>query len=322
MPSCRSFAGASANGHRSNLNGSNLNRVRVAGSSIGFWPLVWSWFLGCFAGCCLIGRVSDGHAQGPAVQNEKPKRVSVSYFGDGVVRPGARVAYEGTLYSSGPHKLLMAASIGGHQTLPGYALFLAIGGGYRLALASGLFLDVQAAIGYKAVNKPGSVESLPDGGSVQMPPSVSNYFMPIGLAGVGFDLMPRLAVPVSVFVHGGGYGLTGNGEPFSGGYVLDAGLAYQFGTGRPSTVPLPVASPPPAEAPPDLDQQPSPSPVLSPAPAQPPAQPTKPQVPSELRPPSLFPPESAGNPAGSGPPQETTPTVPPLPPPPTANHNP
>ena len=85
---------------------------------------------------------------------------------------------------------------------------------------------------------------------------------------------------------GGGYGLAGQGEPFKGSYLLDAGLAYQFGTGKPATVVSPVASPPPAEAPANLDGPGDPNrvPLIIP-----PASPIAPTVPTSTLPPPLPP---------------------------------
>ncbi len=262
---------------------------------------------------------ASAHAQ---VGAEKPRRVSLSYFGESVVHPGARLAYEGTALVSGVNQLYMAGSIGGYSASPGYSLFIFLGGGYRLALPSGMFFDLHLGIGYNALNRPGMSQTTPDGGTVQSAPTVGNYFMPIGLGGLGFDFQPRMKVPVSIFARGGGYGLTGTGEPFQGSYVLDVGLAYQFGTGRPSPVPSPVPSPPPAEAPTNLDSQPDPNrvPLVVPPEGTPPPSPALPIAPSVQPPgPTLFPP---GSPIATPPGATTTPSpvVPALPPPPPASN--
>ncbi len=274
---------------------------------------------------CALGEPAASQASAQPPTNEKPRRVSLSYFGDAVVRPGARLAYEGAMYVSGPHQLIILASIGGYSTAPGYALFIALGGGYRAASASGWFFDVQVAIGYNAINRPGVVENNADGIPVSLPPMVANHFMPLGMAGPGYDFYPLFKLPVSVFAHAGGYGLTGSGEPFSGGYLLDVGLAYRFGTGRASTAPLPVVAVPPAEAPSNLDSplRPTPIPTLAPnpaiqtAPQIQPSPPIPPAQPETVAPrPSLFPPDSPTPPLDPNKPPEQ-PVVPALPPPPT-----
>jgi len=278
---------------------------------------------------CVLSTGTSAHAQSSAT--EKPRRVSLSYFGESAVNPGVRLAYDGTAYVSGANQLFMTASIGGYSTSPGYALFIFLGGGYRLALSSGLFLDLQIGIGYNALNRPGMNQMTADGGVVQSAPTVGNYFMPIGLGGLGFDFQPRMKVPVALFARGGGYGLTGTGEPFQGSYLLDVGLAYQFGTGKPTPVQSPVPSPPPAEAPANLESQPDPNrvPLVIPPDGQPPVPPlvgpngpTMPAGPiAPIAPaappaaPSLFPP---GSPSAA-PGMTQPPTVPALPPPPASN---
>ncbi|MFO0619899.1 MAG: hypothetical protein U0745_00795 [Polyangia bacterium] len=219
-----------------------------------------------------------------AASEDKPRRVALSYFGESAVRPGARLSYEGTAWARGVSQFLFGASIGGYSASPGYSLFIFLSGGYRVALPTGLFFDLHLGIGYNALNRPGSMQTTVDGGIVQTAPTVGNYFMPLGLGGLGFDFQPRLKVPVSVFARAGGYGLTGQGEPFQGSYLLDVGVAYQFGTGKPATVVSPVASPPPAEAPANLDGPGDPNRVPLVIPPEPAAAPSDP---------SLLPPGSA-----------------------------
>ena len=251
--------------------------------------------LGFVLGC-------SGLARAQTVGDEKPRRVSLSYFGESAVQPGARLAYEGTPWARGVNQLLMGASIGGYSAAPGYGLFIFLEGGYRLALPTGLFFDLHVGIGYNAINRPATSVVTADGGTIEMAPTVGNYFMPIGMGGLGFDFQPRMKAPISLFVRGGGYGLAGQGEPFKGSYLLDAGLAYQFGTGKPPTVVSPVASPPPAEAPANLDGPGDPNrvPLIIP-----PSSPIAPTVPTSTLPPPL-PPGTEG----------LAPAVPALPPPP------
>jgi hypothetical protein len=196
------------------------------------------------------------------------------------VHPGARLSYEGTPWVSRSHQLLLGASIGGYYADPSYSLFLFLSGGYRLALPVGLFFDLHVGIGYNALTTPGSSQPTQDGGTVLTAPTVGNYFMPIGMGGLGFDFQRRMKVPISLFVRGGGYGLTGQGEPFRGSYLLDAGIAYQFGTGKPATVVSPVASPPPAEAPANLDGPGDPNRVPLIIPAAPDGAPPPTQLPA------------------------------------------
>lgn len=277
-------------------------------------------------GAALLGLVLSSaglaRAQSMAVADEKPRRVSLSYFGEAAIHPGLRLAYEGTPWARGTNQLLMGASIGGYSLAPGYSLFIFLEVGYRLALRSGFFLDLHLGVGYNALNRPGSDQPTADGGTIQTAPTVGNYFMPVGLAGVGYDFQPRLKIPFSLFVRGGGYGLTGQGEPFAGNYLLDAGLAYQFGTTKPAPPVSPVPSPPPAEAPANLESQRDPNrvPLIIPPEGQPPMPPGQPLGGQPLQaqpvesppplgaPPSLYPP-------GSGP--APLPAVPSLPPPPT-----
>lgn len=252
----------------------------------------------CAASLGLLLRCG-GFARAQSISDEKPRRVSLSYFGEAAVHPGARLSYEGTPWVSRSHQLLLGASIGGYYADPSYSLFLFLSGGYRLALPVGLFFDLHVGIGYNALTTPGSSQPTQDGGTVLTAPTVGNYFMPIGMGGLGFDFQRRLKVPISLFVRGGGYGLTGQGEPFRGSYLLDAGIAYQFGTGKPATVVSPVASPPPAEAPANLDGPGDPNrvPLIIPAtpdgappPTQLPVLPPPPPLPPAPPPPAPLPP--------------------------------
>ncbi|MBL8635935.1 MAG: hypothetical protein JNM40_22095 [Myxococcales bacterium] len=220
---------------------SRLSRSLVASGPVAAFLAALATFLGSDAARAQTG------------PQEKPRRVALSYFGESAVRPGARLSYEGTAWTRGVSQFVFGASIGGYSASPGYSLFIFLSGGYRLALPTGLFFDLQIGIGYNALNRPGAAQNAADGTIVQTAPTVGNYFMPLGLGGLGFDFQPRLKVPVSLFARAGGYGLTGQGEPFTGSYLLDVGVAYQFGTSKPATVVSPVPSPPPAEAPANLD---------------------------------------------------------------------
>ena len=174
-------------------------------------------------------------------------------------------------------------------------------------------------------------QTTPDGGTVQSAPTVGNYFMPLGLGGLGFDFQTRLKVPVALFARAGGYGLTGTGEPFQGSYLLDVGLSYQFGTGKPTPIQSPVPALPPAEAPANLESQQDPNriPLVIPPDGQPPVSPypgpmtppapmerAAPIAPTAAPAPSLFPPSAPGTP---GTPSVPPPSVPALPPPPASN---
>ena len=79
-----------------------------------------------------------------------------------------------------------------------------------------------------AINRPAASVVTADGGTVEMAPTVGNYFMPIGMGGLGFDFQPRMKAPISLFVRGGGYMyyVIREGEVIIfGGVVID----YEFG---------------------------------------------------------------------------------------------
>jgi hypothetical protein len=129
-----------------------------------------------------------------------------------------------------------------------------------------------------------------DGSTMRGPNESLNALSPIGLGGLGWDFLPRTRVPISLFADVGGLGRYAQGAPFEGGLVFTAGLAYQFGTGRPRTAYTEVPPTPPAVAPPNTDSPlppgvpyetpaaPAPGP-LGPAEPAPPAQPEPPQLP-------------------------------------------
>lgn len=212
----------------------------------------------------------------------KPRRVTLSYFGDKIQHPGGRVGYEAAMWFRPPHELLLGATIGGYYDPAGWGLFIFGEGGYRITLSFGLFFDVRVGLGYNAVTRPGMVYSNFEGAEMVGPPIVSNYLMPLGFGGLGYDFYRVARVPISLFARAGIFGQYASNEPFLGSYALDAGIAYQFGTGKPRRPELPVPEVPLAEAPPDLDSRSQPvvppSPTTSTAPAAPtgPAEPAPP----------------------------------------------
>lgn len=231
----------------------------------------------------------------------KPNRVTLSYYGDSVTNPGVAIGYDAAFYYKRPHELFGAAQIGGyHSGDPElYGLFLYLEGGYRLNFNVGFFLEARIGLGYINVNRSGVTQTQSDGSSMLSPNVNVNYLTPLGLAGLGWDLLPKTRVPLSFFALAGGVGRYNAQEPFSGGLVFTAGLAYQFGTRKPRTLDLPVTSPPPAMAPPSGDLPPEPSqlpPGVVPDQQQPPQQqpqtivPAEPTVPPPGAPPPLPPP--------------------------------
>lgn len=245
------------------------------------------------------GPVRDASAQEEPV---KPRRVTLAYFGEQVKNPGARIGYEAAMWFRPPHELVLGATIGGYYDPAGWGLFIFGEGGYRITLPFGLFFDVRVGLGYDAVTRPGMPYENSEGMLVPGPPQVSNYLMPLALGGLGFDFLRPTGVPISLFARAGGFGKYGSGEPFTGSYALDAGIAYQFGTGKPRRIELPVPPVPMAEAPPDLDSRPAPGPA-EPAPPSPP--------PPSPSPSTTAPPPSP--PVPSGPAEPVPPSAPPAP---------
>lgn len=245
----------------------------------------------------------------PASAN-KPRRVAVAYLGDSVVRPGARISYEGTFFERGAHSLVAAAHVGGHggPASDGYSVLIYFDGGYRYSTRFGLFFDLRAGLGYANATQPMGPRVQADGSSVITPETTANYLAPIGTAGLGFDLLAKTQVPLSLFVLGGAIGRYNAAEPFSGSPLLIAGLAYQFGTGGPSRAELPVPSVPPAEAPP-LTDSPAAAGTYAPADGAPPTGPAEPAPPGSMPGPGFGP--------APGPVVPAIPDAPPLPPPPT-----
>lgn len=172
----------------------------------------------------------------------KPQRATLAYFGERVTQPGVRIGYEGAALYRSPHELLLAGNLGGFAVASGYALMVLFEGGYRVTAPFGGFLDLRPGIGYTA--------AWIDSGTVT---NVSNYLTLSALGGIGFDFYRRLRAPVSLMARSGIIWRSGTGPVEGLSYVLDIGIAYQFGTGRPKPPILPVALPPPAEAPANLD---------------------------------------------------------------------
>lgn len=220
----------------------------------------------------------------------KPRRVTLSYFGDKIQHPGGRVGYEAAMWFRPPHELLLGATIGGYYDPAGWGLFIFGEGGYRITLSFGLFFDVRVGLGYNAVTRPGMVYSNFEGAEMVGPPIVSNYLMPLGFGGLGYDFYRVARVPISLFARAGIFGQYASNEPFLGSYALDAGIAYQFGTGKPRRPELPVPEVPVAEAPPDLDSRAQPVAPVAPSGTTPPAAPTGPAEPAPPPPPPLAPP--------------------------------
>jgi hypothetical protein len=241
------------------------------------------WGLGLFLGLGLPPGTAAAQSQ---PEPTKPRRASVAYFGENVVNPGASIGYEAAFLYRKPHELFGGAHIGGYNsTDPSYyALFLYFEGGYRLNFAIGFFLEARIGLGYTNVSSTSGGQTLPDGTTVPTVNASANYLMPIGLAGVGWDLYPRTGVPLSFFADAGGMGRYNQAEPFGGGPVLTAGLAYQFGTGRPVRAELPAPSPPPPVAPTVGDASELPPGVTPPQYTPPPAAPTAPAGPAEPAP--------------------------------------
>jgi hypothetical protein len=268
----------------------------------------------------LLLAAGPSHAQ----SDQRARRIELSYFGESAKNPGARLGYEAAFYYRQPHELIGGAHVGGYSTpdQAAYSLFFYIEGGYRLNFAVGFFLEARIGLGYTNSTQKGSTQANSDGTSTLGVDVSSNYLMPIGLAGLGFNLMPKFKLPLSLFAQAGGMGRYNQGEPFSGGLVITSGIAYQLGTGRPSHAEPSVPSPPPAVAPPlesyDLPpgvvpqpvpagpaeqapptSVPRPSPSLPNQPPPPPSEPVVPQtepfvppppLPPHVEPPSLPPP--------------------------------
>ena len=213
----------------------------------------------------------------------KPQRASLAYFGERIVQPGLRIGYEGAALFRQPHELLLSGNIAGFAVPSGYALTVLFEVGYRVTAPFGGFLDLRPGIGYTAA-------WIDTSGLTQ----VSNYFTLSGLGGVGYNFYRRLRVPISLMARSGVFWRTGTGPVDGASYVLDIGIAYQFGTSRPKPPSLPVTFPPPAEAPPNLDDptvpegKPAEPPPLPPPPLRPgpPAAPLAPQSPPTALPPA------------------------------------
>ena len=229
----------------------------------------------------------------------KPRRATAAYFGDNVTNPGASLGYEAAFYYRRPHELFGGAHIGGYNSAdpPLYGVFIYIEGGYRLNFNVGFFLEARVGLGYVNVTR-NSLITLDDGSMTQGPNVTGNFLTPIGLGGLGFDLLPKTRVPLSLFADVGGMGRYSSTEGFGGGLIFTTGLAYQFGTGKPRVVETPVPSPPLPVAPPNLDGSnlppgvennlpPQPSPVAPIAPVAPAPAPMP--EPPQLPPPPTYP---------------------------------
>lgn len=234
----------------------------------------------------------------------KPRRVTLSYFGDKIQSPGGRIGYEAAMWFRPPHELVLGATIGGYYDPAGWGLFIFGEGGYRITLPFGLFFDVRIGLGYNAVTRPGMAFTNFEGAEMIGPPVVSNYLMPLAFGGLGYDFLRPARVPLSLFARAGVFGQYASNEPFLGSYALDVGIAYQFGTGKPRRPELPVPEVPMAEAPPDLDSRPQPQPAAPVAPVAP-GGPVAPTGPAEPAPPS--PPGPPAAPLAPAPPPRPAP---------------
>lgn len=256
------------------------------------------------AGACALFSWLNGPGWAPnraeAETAPKPNRVTAGYFGESVTNPGASIGYEVAFYYRRPHELLGGAHIGGYNSADPsyYGLFIYLEGGYRLNFSIGFFMEARVGLGYINTTRSGGLLMLPDGGMAPAPNINGNYLMPIGLVGLGWDLLPRTRVPLSLFADVGGLGRYSQSEAFGGGLVLTAGVGYQFGTGRPRPAESAVPSPPVPVAPPYLDDRPpgvsetfapASSGAAEPAPPAAPAAPSVQPVPPQLPPPPTVP---------------------------------
>jgi hypothetical protein len=248
-----------------------------------------SWFLRAVrtlatCGVTALPAVAAAQQQSTPSQSDdpRPQRASAAYFGERAVQPGGRVGYEAAALFRRPHELLLAGDFGGYTIPGGYTLMVLFEGGYRLTLPFGGFLDLRPGLGYTA-----AWVGAGDGST-----TVTNYFTLTGLGGLGYDFFRLLRVPLSLMVRSGVIWRSGNGTIGGASWVLDAGLAYQFGTSKPKPVTLPVAMPPPAEAPANLDDPGAQSQPLAPSPpAEAPVAPAPPPAAAPpLPPPPMAPP--------------------------------
>lgn len=254
----------------------------------------------------LLGQSSAAHAQ-----NQKPRRVTLAYYGHNLTEPGMRIGYEGVFFSRGVQELFMAGGLGFHSgPSVGYSVLTQLELGYRATAPFGLFFDARLSIGYVNWSRPATNGGGGLGGLVTREESNSSLLNPLALAGLGWDWQRTRRWGVSLFVLGGPSGRYDFTGSFSVGGVLLAGLGYQFGAMGPSRPSMPVSAVPPAEAPgfpQDADtggQTPSPLPSngpAEPAPVEPvpavapsapavPASPIAPTMPSDV--PQLPPPPS------------------------------
>lgn len=218
-----------------------------------------------------LGALSVTTATAQAQEAEpKPQRASLAYFGERIIQPGLRIGYEGAALFRQPHELVLAGNIAGFGVPSGYALTALFEVGYRVTAPFGGFLDLRPGIGYTAA-------WIDTGGLTQ----VSNYFTLSGLGGLGYDFYRLRRVPISLMARSGVFWRAGTGPVEGVSYVLDVGIAYQFGTGRPRPPSLPVTFPPPAEAPANLDDPtvPEGKPVEPPPLPPPPLYPSPPAAP-------------------------------------------
>lgn len=247
------------------------------------------------------------HGEAEAQPVGKPRRITAAYFGESVTNPGGIIGYEAAFYQRRMHELFGGAHIGGYNSAdpPHYGLLIYIEGGYRLNFNVGFFLEARVALGYVNVNRESVIVNI-DGTTSPGPNQSINYLAPIGMGGIGWDFLKRTRVPISLFADVGGMGRYAQAEPFSGGLIFTAGLAYQFGTGRPRPASTDVPPTPIPVAPSNLDGSLPPG-VTNDVPPSPPVQPV-PLGPAEPAPTGPVAPY-APPPPGPEPPQ--------LPPPPT-----
>lgn len=232
-------------------------------------------------------------ASAPAARpaQDKPRRITLAYFGERVTGPGARIGYEGTAWARGVNQILVSGSFAGWALLgQSYSLMINLEAGYRATSSVGVFFDTRVGIGYAAVTRPGQVV-VGEAGPVKGPDNIANNLVPSVAIGLGYDLFKRTRAPLSFFAQAFGFGRYDTVSPFNVSYAVLFGLGYQLGTWKPRPADLPVDATPPAVAPESLGTgpaEPAPpgsTPSTGPAePAPPGSRPSAPQGPAETTP--------------------------------------
>lgn len=183
-------------------------------------------------------------------QAEKPRRVTLAYYGYNAIEPGARLGYEAVFFTRGIQELFIAGGIGFHSgPSVGYSVLTQLELGYRATAPFGLFFDGRLGIGYINWSRPAQTGSGSLAGVVINEESNTSLLNPTALAGLGWDWQRTRRWGVSLFVLGGPSGRYDFAGTFAVGGVLLAGLGYHFGAMRESRAPMPVSAVPPAEAP-------------------------------------------------------------------------